>query len=205
MKKIILHLCADLGSDSKPYQDHSDYNVIFIGKKIGVENYHPPNNIYGIIANPPCTEFSTARSDGMARENTIGFTLVDHCMRIINEAKPRFWVLENPATGTLKNYIGKPTMVYQPWEFGSPWTKRTALWGTFNKPEKIHTKWDSVEKNNNLYVRPGRGKCSLAFLHKSAIQFIPEFHCFKDSVLCDSDFRSLCSQNFANQFFNANR
>lgn len=49
MKKIILHLCADTGSDTKPYKDNG-YEVIRIGKDIGVENYHPPKNVYGVIA-----------------------------------------------------------------------------------------------------------------------------------------------------------
>ena len=60
-KKTILHLCADIGSDSKPYRD-AGYNVICVGQKIGVENFHPPENVYGIIANPPCTMFSIART-----------------------------------------------------------------------------------------------------------------------------------------------
>lgn len=38
--KTILHLCADIGSDSKPYRD-AGYNVICIGRDIGVENYNP--------------------------------------------------------------------------------------------------------------------------------------------------------------------
>lgn len=38
--KIILHLCADIGSDSKPYKD-AGYDVRLIGSQIGVENYHP--------------------------------------------------------------------------------------------------------------------------------------------------------------------
>jgi len=41
LNKIILHLCADIGSDSKPYQD-AGYDVRLIGRSIGVENYHPP-------------------------------------------------------------------------------------------------------------------------------------------------------------------
>ena len=32
--KTILHLCADLGSDSRPYQLNSEYKVILIGKKM---------------------------------------------------------------------------------------------------------------------------------------------------------------------------
>ena len=60
-QKIILHLCADTGSDSKPYRD-AGYNVILIGKDMGVENYgkgriyEPPQGVFGIIANPVCTD-----------------------------------------------------------------------------------------------------------------------------------------------------
>lgn len=32
-KKIILHLCADLGSDSRYYQLDNDYEVIMVGEK----------------------------------------------------------------------------------------------------------------------------------------------------------------------------
>ena len=59
MKKIILHLCADIGSDSRYFALDNDFEVIKIGKDIGVENFNPPKNVYGIIANPVCTEFST--------------------------------------------------------------------------------------------------------------------------------------------------
>ena len=43
--KIILHLCADLGSDSLFYQLSDEYEVIMIGEDIGVENYTPPPKI----------------------------------------------------------------------------------------------------------------------------------------------------------------
>ena len=60
-KKIILHLCADLGSDSLFYQLSDEYEVIMIGEEIGVENYHRPKHVHGMIAHPVCTEFSTAK------------------------------------------------------------------------------------------------------------------------------------------------
>lgn len=129
MKKIILHLCADLGSDSLFYQQSDEYEVIKIGEKIGVENYTPPKNVYGIIANPPCTEFSTAGDFRDVKDLEKGMFLVNHCLRIIKEANPVFWALENPFNGRLKEILGKPIFSYQPWEYGSPWTKKTALWG----------------------------------------------------------------------------
>ena len=203
MKKIILHLCADIGSDSYPYQLDNNYDVILVGKDIGVENYTPPKNVYGVIANPPCTEFSTARSDGKARELEDGMFLVNHCIRIIKECNPTFWVIENPARGTLKNYLGVPTYKYEPWWYGSPWSKQTALWGKFNIPTRLYREWEEVPKLDGLYTRPNREKPSLAFMHKSHIKYIPEFSPF--SVEDDMSFRSLCSQKFAEAFYKVNK
>ena len=201
MNKTILHLCADIGSDSRPYRD-AGYNVITVGKDVGVENYKPEGEIYGIIANPVCTEFSIAKGFHKTGDYKKGMVLVDACLKIINDCDPVFWVIENPATGKLKEFIGKPDFTYEPWNFGDPWTKRTALWGNFNKPEKIYTKWEDVPKNDKLYVRPGRPKPSMAFLHKSAIKNIPAFAGIE--VEDDMSFRSLCPQGFAKAFFEAN-
>lgn len=209
MKKIILQLCADTGSDTKPYQDNDEYEVIVVGKKIGVENYHAPNGVYGIIANPVCLEFSTARKGGKARNPHDGMFLVNECLRIIDEAKElgglKFWVIENPAKGVLKQFMGAPRFQYEPWWFGSPWTKKTALWGEFNVPERKYIDWADVPKIDDLYIRSSRPKPSLAFMHKSAVNQIPEF--VKAGFTPDSDmeFRSLCSQKFAKAFFEVNR
>lgn len=201
--KTILHLCADLGSDSKFYQLDDAYNVIMIGEEIGVENYTPPANVHGIIANPVCTEFSTANGFHKQRDYDKGMEMVHHCLRIIEESNPVWWVIENPANGRLKDYLGKPKMVYQPWEFGSPWTKKTSLWGNFNVPERLYHDWESVPKLD-LYTRPGRKKPSLAFLHKSAVDLIPEFQWAKDKIKNDADLRSMCSEGFAYEFYKAN-
>lgn len=112
-EKIILHLCADTGSDSKPYKDNG-YAVILIGRDIGVENYHPPKNVYGIFANPPCTNFSSVRTSAkIPRNEKEGMRLVKECQRIIVECENlKFWVIENPATGLLKKYLGLPQFTY---------------------------------------------------------------------------------------------
>lgn len=202
-KKVILQLCADTGSDSKPYQDDPEYEVILVGSDIGVENYHPPANVYGVIANPPCTEFSVARSGGKARLAGDGLFLVKECQRIIAECDPVFWVIENPATGKLKDFLGAPVMTYEPWHYGSPWTKKTALWGKFNKPNRVYQRWEEVPKIPGLYVQPTRTKPSIAKLHKSAVSLIPEFTDFKPQT--DMEFRSLASQKFARAFYEVNK
>lgn len=208
MPKTILHLCADIGSDSKPYSD-AGYEVIKIGKEYGVENFTPPPNVYGIIANPVCTEFSIAQGFHLRKDYEKGMFLVNECLRVIMEAEKKsnlaFWVIENPASGKLKDFLGRPRFTYEPWHFGSPWTKKTALWGKFNIPQRIFKTWAEVPKNQHLYIRPGRSKPGMAFLHKSALNYIDEFLPFKDSVKDDMSFRSLCSQGFAAEFFRVNQ
>ena len=204
-RKVILHLCADLGSDSLFYQLSDKYEVIMIGEEIGVENYHPPKNVHGIIANPVCTEFSTAKCFTHVGDIEKGMFLVNHCLRIIKEAQPKWWVIENPFNGRLKEILGKPKYVYQPWEYGSPWTKKTALWGEFEKPKPIYKNWEDVPKNEKLYIRPGRLKPGLVYFHKSAVDLIPEMQWAKELIKCDADIRSMCSRGFAQEFFKNNR
>lgn len=211
MKKIILHLCCEknIGSDSIYYQRHEDYEVIMVDEETDIRKFIPPPNVYGIIANPPCTEFSTAGDFREVKNIEKGMELVEHCIRIIQicQESPvfKFYSLENPFNGRLKEIIGKPNFVYQPWEFGSPWTKKTALWGVFNKPAKIYNKWEDVPKIEELYIRPGRSKPGLVYFHKSAAELIPEMHWAKEHINTYATLRSMCSNGFAKAFFEANR
>ena len=206
-KPIILQLCADTGSDTRPYQDDPNYEVILVGKDVGVENYHPSKCVRGIVANPVCLEFSTARRGGLARDPQKGMKLVEECLRIIDEARPDWWVIENPARGRLCDFLGKPTATYQPYQYGSPWTKKTALWGKFVMPPVIYRKWEDLRQfyNETLWIKPGRTKPSLAHQHKSSVYRIPEFSVFCGKIDSDSEFRSLCSQNFAKAFKQVNK
>lgn len=209
MKKTILHLCADLGSDSRYYQLDDEYDVIKVGAEVGVENFNPPANVYGVIANPPCTEFSTAKDFRHVGDLYAGMELVNHCLRIIEKCEEdgslKFWVIENPAKGRLKQFLGRPKYTYQPWWYGSPWTKQTALWGKFNIPERKYAKWEEVPDKLDLWCRSGRKIPSLVYLHKSAIDVISEFEFAREHIKCDADIRSMCSQGFAKAFYEANK
>mgnify|MGYP006921419744 CR=1 FL=1 len=213
MSKVILHLCADTGSDTQVYQDDDDYEVVLVGAAIGVENFSVASwlhyngldkQIYGVIANPPCTEFSRARTSGKPRLGDSGMFLVKECQRIIEEAKSlgglKFWAIENPATGALRNFLGKPQATYKPWQYGSPWGKQTALWGEFNMPPIVYNTWEEVpDKIPELWIRSGRKIPSLVYQHKSAYKLIPEFQDLPEPD-SDMEFRSLCSQKFARAF-----
>lgn len=136
--KIILDLCGGTGSWSKPYKD-AGYDVRMVTlPKTDVRTYEPPQNVYGILAAPPCTDFAVSGARWWkAKGNQAlldGLAVVDACMRIILISKPKFWVLENPI-GRLSKYIGKPKLIFDPCDYGDPYTKRTCLWGDFYMPK----------------------------------------------------------------------
>jgi len=56
--KIILDLCGGTGAWSKPYAE-AGYDVRNITlPDYDVRTYEPPDDVYGILAAPPCTIFS---------------------------------------------------------------------------------------------------------------------------------------------------
>lgn len=151
MKKIILDLCGGTGAWSKSYRD-AGYDVrVITWPETDVRFYEPPNNVYGILAAPPCTMFSFARTNAKKpRDLEEGMQTVMACLRIIWTCQKRlknqysqqpslkFWALENP-NGHLKYFLGKPVFEFDPYEFGDIYSKRTHLWGWFNDPVKTHT------------------------------------------------------------------
>lgn len=201
--KIILDLCGGSGSWSRPYHE-AGYDVRLITlPEYDVLTYTPPGNVWGILAAPPCTEFSVLNCIAEARERKPeeGLKVVMACMRIIEQCEPQWWALENPVVH-LREYMGKPRLTFQPWEYGDPWTKRTDIWGEFNTPAKLYRTWEDVPNKLPLYPRPGRGKPNFAYLHKSAHSSIPQLS-FADPKT-DADFRAITPPAFAKAFFEAN-
>lgn len=204
-RKVILHLCADIGSDSKPYVE-AGYDVIRVGRDIGVENYQPPVEVYGIIANPPCTMFSIARTCAKTpRDLEDGMRLVKECLRIIWECQYRtperqrtgalkFWALENPGTGLLRHFLGKPAYEYCPHEFGAPFTKRTALWGYFNAPKKPFMQFPIVKTYS---LASGKKDCPTSWTRYTGTHEEKKIQCTAD--------RSMCYEPFARAFYEANQ
>jgi hypothetical protein len=198
--KIILDLCGGSGSWSYPYKQ-AGYDVRLITLPDNdVRYYEPPASVYGILAAPPCTEFSIAKAKWI-RNPEIGMEIVEACMRIIEACKPVFWALENPS-GWLSQFIGKPIFSFQPWQYGNPWTKRTMIWGNFHIPPPLYSSYADVPKIDGLYQRPGRATASLAFNHVGHKKLIRAFDPFEANT--DADFRAITPPGFAQAFFNSN-
>lgn len=188
--KIILDLCGGTGSWSKPYKD-AGYDVRLITLPDNdVITYEPPDNVYGILAAPPCTEFSIAKyfhgKGNYHHDIDGGLKIVYACIDIIRKCRPKWWALENPATGMLWRYIGDPCYVFDAWEFGDRYQKRTALIGHFNPPVKtVNNKPDGVPK--------------FSMLHTTEIE--PEYYGIYDRTTR----RAMTSKYFAEAFYKANK
>jgi len=153
MGKIILDLCGGTGAWSKPYAEHG-YDVRNITlPNYDVRTYQPPKDVYGILAAPPCTQFSLAAGKRLEERNVdAGMKLVMACLKIIWNCKPKFWALENPV-GYLRRFLGKPPFSFRQWEFGDMGIKPTDIWGYFNIPTKPVKKRPPLDKM--LYISAG--------------------------------------------------
>jgi len=95
MAKIILDLCGGTGAWSKPYRD-AGYDVRNITlPDTDVRIYEPPDNVYGILAAPPCTHFSGSGAMWWKAKDKDGRTLEDltittACLTIILKMRPKF-------------------------------------------------------------------------------------------------------------------
>ena len=162
-KRIILDLCGGTGSWSQPYKEAGyDVRVITLPAH-DIRLFQTPTiSIYGVLAAPPCTMFSYARTKAKKpRDLWEGMEIVQACLRIIWElqykpvsdtakyTKLKFWALENP-NGLLKHFLGKPAFEFNPYDFGDQYQKHTHLWGWFNKPVKKPVELDARLKKLHL-------------------------------------------------------
>lgn len=151
-KKIILDLCGGTGSWSKPYREAGyDVRIVTIPDN-DVRDFYPPQNIHGILAAPPCTHFTNSGAQYWKTKDQDGRTLADtqiitHCLRIIAMTQPKWWAMENP-TGRFIRWMGKPQLIFNPCDYGDPYTKRTCLWGRFTTPFKNPVKPEFIIASN---------------------------------------------------------
>lgn len=134
-QRLILDLCAGSGAWSEPYRQ-AGYPVERVTLPAGdVRIYVPPPEVWGVLAAPPCQEFSGAKRG--PRDFIAGMACVNACLRIVLQVRPRWWALENPANGGhLTKFLGPPRDLWEPADFGDAWTKRTAVWGDFAIPRR---------------------------------------------------------------------
>lgn len=208
MNKIILDLCGGTGAWSKPYKDNG-YDVRNITlPDYDIRTYILPKNVYGILAAPPCTMFSLARTKAKKpRDLEEGMECVKACLNIIwscmeikqdtrhKKLPLKFWALENP-NGMLKYFLGKPAFEFNPYEFGDGYKKQTMLWGWFNEPKKSPA--PIVCKKAYKSLNP---KTMKKFDRLASRDIAPEYF----EKLTRTERRAITPQGFARAFYEANK
>jgi len=228
MRNIILDLCGGSGAWSRPYKD-AGYDVLvctlpqvnvldisfgldFNGHQDDCSMYIPGypekyvniNDIFGILAAPPCTEFSIAKNT-RPRNFSVGMETVEACMRIIWEVRKRtklnFWALENPR-GLLRQFLGIPKYTFEQWEFGEAKIKATDIWGYFNipastvknKPMNLTERFPNERANSRDWT-----KCSYPDEYETYIKSLKGYEAQRAAA------RAITPAGFAKAFFKANK
>ncbi len=208
--KIILDLCGGTGAWSRPYKD-AGYDVRNITlPDYDVRTYKLPENVYGILAAPPCTMFSFARTNAkLPRDLSEGMKIITACLSIIWECQYKlesdlqkysplkFWALENPFYGMLPWFLGKPIFIFDPYDFGHDYQKKTALWGYFKLPNKLSPSITNTQKKK-------------AFTNS---QKLPKFDMMKTKDISPEHYgeysrqtrRAITPAAFARAFYEANK
>lgn len=213
--KIILDLCGGSGSWGKPYVEAGydvklitlpDFSVLdwyLIGEDIIFKNQTGGyslvikiKDIHGILAAPPCTEFSVAKGN-RPRDLVKGMEVVEACMKIIWQCRHsgnlKFWALENPR-GFLRQFLGNPPFTFEHWQYADQQIKPTDVWGYYSKPTykvKIKPEGLTVKYGTRINGRGwGNPKAPAEYAHLN---------------LNRAAIRAITPAGFAKAFYNANK
>jgi hypothetical protein len=207
-KKVILDLCGGTGAWSEPYRragydvgvitlPHYDIRTFLESESVYAEHVRR-GDVYGILAAPPCTMFSMARTVAKTPRDLKGaMDIVSACLRIIwaaqyNGKRLAFWALENPKA-RLRWFLGQPALTFNPYDFGDAYRKPTDIWGNFNTDLKRSlVKLDKTKKKQSQ-------------LNVQDLLPIPKEYVRDPAMSPRAIARSITHPGFAQAFFTANQ
>lgn len=186
----VISLFDASGAWSQPWLD-AGYNVVRYDLQDGQDiaefsaemllEEHGNDDVWAILAAPPCTDFASSGAQYWAEKDADGRTeasneLVRQVIRTVELFRPAVWAMENPVGRMAKlNKLPPPLLTFQPNLYGDPYTKKTQIWGNFNNRLLTNP------------VRPSQGSKITEKLSSSA-----KYE------------RSLTPEGFAYSFFHAN-
>ena len=113
------------------------------------------NHFDFIWSSPPCTEYSVAKTRGI-RNIEYANSIVLKTIEIIKYFNPKYFVIENPQTGLLKNQEFMDEFDFKDVDYckyGMPYRKRTRLWNNITtwKPKDLCKKdCDNIRNNKHI-------------------------------------------------------
>ena len=139
MVKMFLDLFSGSGSVGEVAKELG-YTVISLDRDMEAEiqidimdwDYSDfPKGFFDVIwASPPCTEYSRAKTTA-PRDIEGANEIVQRTLDILEYFEPKFWILENPQTGLLKDQLmmwGLPFKDVDYCKYGMPYRKSTRIW-----------------------------------------------------------------------------
>jgi hypothetical protein len=221
---VVLDLCGGTGAWSRPYLEAGytvdmitmpQYDVMWVDfgtnamsfKRRGVHYHETRTVLYqdlcGILAAPPCKEFSIAKG-ARPRDLGKGMETVEACMRIIWEVRKhtnlQFWALENPR-GLLRQFLGIPRYTFEQWQFGGNKRKHTDVWGYFNPPTPTVREFPADLVKNGGRSRAHAADCTRCIYPPEYEAYIRQFHGDDRRAAA----RAITPEGFAKAFYRANK
>lgn len=154
MRMRVLSLCDYTGNMVKPWSeaghsctcidlqthDRIEPNITYIKGDVRDMGLFEPGEYDIVFAFPPCTHTAVSgarwfKSKG-PRAASQAFGILAACLDIIEQLGCP-WMVENPVS-TFSTYWRKPDYIFDPCDYGDPYTKKTCLWtgGGFVMPPK---------------------------------------------------------------------
>jgi hypothetical protein len=152
--------CVDL---RHPTGEHKDGNIIKVGVDV-LERWPPTEDVAIAFFFPPCTGTAVSGARWF-KDKGLGalieaLTLFKRCIDMAEWADAPY-MIENPVS-TVSTYWRKPDYIFQPWQYGDMWTKKTCLWtgNGFIMPEPLYVMEPELVDHRKIHYaspRPERG------------------------------------------------